>query len=148
MYRPLTQMEEEDWLEDLKNSKDTIHFSIIISNKHGSEILIGNCGIHNINWKNRVGEAGIVIGEKQYQNKGYGTETMELLLEYGFTTVNLNRIELNVYDYNSRALKLYKKLGLTEEGRRRQSVWIKGSYHDAIMMGMLAKEWRDMNKSI
>ncbi len=73
---------------------------------------------------------------------------MELLLEYGFTTVNLNRIELNVYNYNSRALKLYKKLGLTEEGRRRQSVWIKGSYHDAIMMGMLAKEWRDMNKSI
>ncbi|KKK69732.1 hypothetical protein LCGC14_2931110 [marine sediment metagenome] len=64
MYRPLTQMEEEDGLEDLKNSKDTIHFSIIISNKHGSEILIGNCGIHNINWKNRVGEAGIVIGEK------------------------------------------------------------------------------------
>ncbi len=148
IYRPLTQMEEEDWLENLKNRKDTIHFSIVISNKDDSEILIGNCGIHNINWKNRVGETGIVIGEKQYQNKGYGIEAMELLLEYGFVTVNLNRIELHVYDYNSRAIKLYKKLGFTEEGRKRQFMWNKGSYHDAIMMGMLAEEWRERNKSI
>ncbi len=64
MYRPLTQMEEEDWLENLKNRKDTIHFSLVISNEDNSEILIGNCGIHNIDWKNRVGEVGIVIGEK------------------------------------------------------------------------------------
>jgi RimJ/RimL family protein N-acetyltransferase len=141
-------MEEEDWLENLKNRKDTIHFSIVISNKDDSDILIGNCGIHDINWKNRVGEAGIVIGERPYQNKGYGSEAMELLLEYAFSTVNLNRIELNVYDYNSRAIKLYKKLGFTEEGRRRQFMWIKGSYHDAIMMSMLAEEWRDRNKSI
>ncbi|KKL69973.1 hypothetical protein LCGC14_2109560 [marine sediment metagenome] len=132
----------------MKNRQDTIYFSIVISKEDTTEIPIGNCGIHNINWKNRVGETGIVIGENLYQNKGFGTEAMELLLEYGFATVNLNRIELNVYDYNSRAIKLYKKLGFTEEGRRRQFIWIKGSYHDAIMMGMLAEEWRDRNKSI
>ena len=143
MYRPLTQMEEEDWLENLKNRKDTIYFSLVISNEDNSEILIGNCGIHNIDWKNRVGEVGIVIGEKQYQNMGYGTEAMELLLEYAFNTVNLNRIELNVYDYNNRAIKLYKKLGFTEEGRRRQFMWNKGSYHDAVLMGMLTEEWRE-----
>ncbi len=148
MYRPLTQMEEEDWLENLKNRKDTIYFSLVISNEDNSEILIGNCGIHNIDWKNRVGEVGIVIGEKQYQNMGYGTEAMELLLEYAFNTVNLNRIELNVYDYNNRAIKLYKKLGFTEEGRRRQFMWNKGSYHDAVLMGMLTEEWRERSKSI
>ena len=132
----------------MKNRQDTIYISIVISKEDTTEILIGNCGIHNINWKNRVGESGTVIGENLYQNKGFGTEAMELLLEYGFATVNLNRIELNVYDYNSRAIKLYKKLGFTEEGRRRQFVWIKGSYHDAIMMGMLAEEWRDRKESI
>jgi len=143
MYRPLTQMEEEDWFENLKNWQDTIFFSIVVSEEDSSEKLIGNCGIHNINWKNRVGEVGIAIGEKQYHNKGFGTEAMELLLEYGFNTVNLNRIELFVYDYNTRAINMYKKLGYTEEGRKRQFIWNKGKYHDAIMMGMLAEEWRD-----
>jgi len=148
IYRPLTQMEEEDWLEKLKDRQDTILFSIVISKEDDSGPLIGNCGIHNIDWKNRFGEVGIMIGEKVYHNQGYGTEAMELLLEYAFYTVNLNRIELLVYDYNTRAIKLYKKLGFMEEGRKRQFMWNKGRYHDAIIMSILAEEWRDRNKSI
>ena len=143
MYRPMTRMEEEDWFDNLKNRKDTIHLSIVIPSEDGSEKLIGNCGIHNINWKNRVGEVGIVIGEKEYQNRGYGTEVMELLLEYGFNTVNLNRIELYVYDYNVSAIKSYKKVGFIEEGRKRQFMWNKGKFHDAIMMSILAEEWNE-----
>ncbi len=141
-YRPMTRMAEEEWMENLKNREDSIHFSIVIPNEEGSEKLIGNCGIHKIDCKNRVGEVGIVIGEKEFQNKGFGTEAMELLLEYGFDTVNLNRIELYTYDFNISALKSYKKVGFIEEGRKRQSIWINGSYHDAILMGILAEEWR------
>ena len=143
IYRPMTRMEEEDWMENLKKEEDTIRFSIVIPFEDGSENLIGNCGIHNIDWKNRVGELGIVIGEKEFQNKGYGTEAMELLLEYGFNTVNLNRTELLVYDYNIRAIKSYKKVGFIEEGRKRQFMWNKGKFHDAIMMGILAEEWNE-----
>jgi len=138
MYRPLTRMEEEDWFENLKNSEDSIRFSIVIPHEDGSEKLIGNCGLHKIDWKNRVAEAGIVIGEKEYQSKGFGTEAMELLLEYGFKTVNLNRIELDTYAFNVRALKSYKKVGFIEEGRKRQFMWNKGKYHDAIMISILA----------
>ncbi len=146
MYRPMTRMSEEEWMENLKEREDTIRFSITIPYEDGSEILIGNCGIHNIDWKNRVGEVGIVIGEKEYQSKGFGTEAMELLLEYGFKIVNLNRIELDTYAFNVRALKSYKKVGFIEEGRKRQFVWSNGRYHDAIMMGILAEEWSEKNK--
>ncbi len=146
IYRPMTRMAEEEWMETLKEREDTIHFSIVIPNEDGSEILIGNCGIHKIDWKNRVGELGIVIGEKEYQNEGFGTEAIEILLEYSFNTVNLNRIELLVYDYNVRAMKAYKKVGFIEEGRKRQFMWYKGAYHDAIMMGILAEEWVKKNK--
>ncbi|UCC18360.1 MAG: GNAT family N-acetyltransferase [Promethearchaeota archaeon] len=145
-YRPMTRMAEEEWMENLKNREDAIYLSIVIPNDDGSETLIGNCGIHNIDWKNRVGEVGIVSGEKEYQNKGYGTEAMELLLEYGFETVNLHRIELFTYDFNIGAFKSYKKVGFVEEGRKRQFVWINGSYHDAILMGILAEEWREKTK--
>ena len=146
-YRPMTRMMEEEWMENLKNRKDNIHLSIVIPHDDGSEKLIGNCGLHNIDWKNRVAEAGIVIGEKEYQSKGFGTEAMELLLDYGFKTVNLNRIELYTYAFNVRALKSYKKVGFIEEGRKRQFIWSNGRYHDAIMMGILAEEWSERKKN-
>ncbi|MFX1503194.1 MAG: GNAT family N-acetyltransferase [Promethearchaeota archaeon] len=146
IYRPMTRMAEEEWMDNLKTRENDILFSIVIPNEDGTEKLIGNCGIHRIDWKNRVGEIGIAIGEKEYQNKGYGTEALELLLDYGFKTVNLNRLELYTYDFNIGGLKSYKKVGFVEEGRRRQFVWINGSYHDAILMGILAEEWREKNK--
>ncbi|MFX0038400.1 MAG: GNAT family N-acetyltransferase [Promethearchaeota archaeon] len=145
-FRPMTRMAEEEWIENLKNREDNIHFSILIPQEDASDILIGNCGLHKIDWKNRVAEAGIAIGEKEYQNKGYGTEAMELLVDYGFNTVNLNRIELFTYVFNERALKLYKKIGFIEEGRKRQFFWSKGQYHDSIMMGILAEEWNKKKK--
>ena len=145
-YRPMTRMMEEEWLENLKNREDSILFSIVCPHEDGSEKLIGNCGLHKIDWKNRVAEAGIVIGEIKYQSKGLGTEAMELLLDYGFKTVNLNRIELHVYDYNTKAIKSYKKVGFIEEGRKRQFMWYNGCYHDAIMMGILAEEWKEKTK--
>ena len=70
-----------------------------------------------------------------------------LLLEYGFNIVNLNRIELAVYDYNVKAIKSYKKAGFIEEGRKRQFMWYNGRYHDEIIMSILAEEWREISKN-
>ncbi|MHA2390480.1 MAG: GNAT family N-acetyltransferase [Promethearchaeota archaeon] len=139
MFRPLTRMMEEDWIENLKNRNDAIFFSIYLLN----DTHIGNCGLNAIDWKNRVAEVGITIGEKDYQGKGYGTEAMELLLEYGFNTVNLNRIQLRVYDFNVRAIKSYKNIGFIEEGRLRKAIFNKGEYHDLIMMSILREEWNN-----
>jgi RimJ/RimL family protein N-acetyltransferase len=141
MYRPLTRMWEEDWFENLKNRDDTIVFSILIHDENNGEKLIGNCGIHRIDWKNRVAEVGITIGEKEYQSKGYGTEAMETLLDYTFKTLNLNRIQLRVYDFNSRAISSYNKIGFVKEGRMRKAFFIKGEYHDIIFMSILQDEW-------
>ncbi|MFX1344616.1 MAG: GNAT family N-acetyltransferase [Promethearchaeota archaeon] len=141
IFLPLTRMMEEDWIENLKNRNDTIAFAILILDEKNVEKLIGNCGLHAIDWKNRVSEIGIMIGEKEYQSKGYGTEAMQILLDYGFNTVNLNRIQLRVYEFNSRAINSYKKIGFIEEGRMRKAVFINGKYHDIIIMSILHEEW-------
>lgn len=140
-YLPLTRMKEEDWIESLKNRNDTIIFAITITEENGVEKHIGNCGLHDIDWKNRFTEVGIMIGEKEYQGKGFGTEAMELIIRYGFETVNLNRIQLHVYDFNIRAIKSYLKIGFIEEGRMRQGQFKNGKYHDMILMSMLYEEW-------
>jgi len=141
MFRPMTRMMEEDWIENLKDREDTIAFGILIHDENSEEKLIGNCGLHAIDWKNRVAEVGITIGEKEYQSKGYGTEAMELIVDYGFKTVNLNRIQLRVYEFNSRAINSYNKIGFVEEGRMRQAIFINGKYHDVIFKSILQEEW-------
>ena len=140
-YKPITRDSEEDWFDKLKHREDAVHFSIYVINADKSDTIIGNCAIHKIDWKNRSCTCGITIGEKNYQNKGYGTEAMELLIEYGFDILNLNRIGLTVYDFNSRAHKTYQKVGFVEEGRKRQARFHNGKYQDEIIMAILRKDW-------
>ena len=141
MYRPLTREMEEDWFNSLKNREDFFIFAILLFNQDEIEKLLGNCSI-DVDWKNRVGTCGIIIGEKTYQGKGYGTEAMELLVNYGFNTLNLNRIQLETFSFNIRALKSYQKVGFKEEGIRRQAIYVNGEYHDAIMLGILKNEYQ------
>ena len=141
MYKPMTRDMEEEWFNNLKHKEDAVHFAIAINNEDKSDKIIGNCSFQGINNKNRACSCGIAIGEKEYQNKGYGTEAMEMLLEYGFNTLNVNRIELSVYEFNSRAFKTYQKLGFVEEGRKRQARYHNGKYQDEIIMAILREDW-------
>ncbi|MHA1104519.1 MAG: GNAT family N-acetyltransferase [Promethearchaeota archaeon] len=141
MYKPLTRDFEEEWFDALKDKEDAVYFSIFFIGIEGSDKIIGNCAIQNINSKNRACSCGITIGEKEYQNKGYGTEAMELLVKYGFNTLNMNRIELSVYDFNIRAFSTYQKVGFLEEGRKRQARYHNGKYQDEIIMAILREDW-------
>jgi len=147
MYKPITRDWEEEWFDALKHKEDMVHFSILLLDQENPEKIIGNCAIHKINYKNRACTCGITIGEKEYQNKGYGTEAMEMLVEYGLNTLNMNRIELSVWEYNTRAYKTYQKVGFVEEGRRRQARYNDGKYYDEIIMAILREDWeKKLNK--
>jgi RimJ/RimL family protein N-acetyltransferase len=144
VFRSITKEMEEDWYNSMIKSENIILFSIVVFDDKNNETLIGNCDI-NVDWKNRAGSCGIVIGEKEYHGSGYGTEAMKLLVEYGFTTLNLNRIDLEAHSFNSRALKSYAKVGFKKEGTRRHAVFINGEYHDSIMLSILKEEWQRKN---
>jgi RimJ/RimL family protein N-acetyltransferase len=81
------------------------------------------------------------IGDEKNRSKGYGTEAIRLGIKYGFEVLNLNNIELKVYDFNERALNTYKKAGFKEYGRRRQAYYLNGKYHDVICMDILREEY-------
>jgi RimJ/RimL family protein N-acetyltransferase len=93
-------------------------------------------------WISRNAEVGIVIGEKDYWNKGYGSEAMQLMLKHGFETLNLHRIWLRVYGFNTRAIRAYEKSGFVHEGRKREASFIQGKYHDVLIMSVLQPEWK------
>lgn len=83
----------------------------------------------------------IAIFDENYFGKGYGSYAMNYMLKVGFEDAGLNRIELEVYDFNERAYGMYKKLGFVEEGRLRQA-YKSDDYHDIIVMSMLKKEYK------
>jgi len=140
LYNSVINIEtEKEFLEKL--SKDH-NYSII--DKETNE-LIGNCGFVELDHLNQTSEIGIFIGNKNYWNKGYGTEALVLLLDYGFKALNLHNVMLKVYSFNERAIKSYEKVGFKIIGRRREALKRGIKTHDIIYMDLLYKEFYEKN---
>ena len=141
LYQPMSLAEEESWFEGMLKRPAAEH-PLVIEVRQGEDWLpIGNLGLHNIDWRCRSAEAGIFIGDKTRWNSGYGTEAMILLLKHGFDVLNLNRIALDVYETNPRAVRCYEKAGYVQEGRKRQGMYQNGRYVDILQMSVLRDEW-------
>ena len=103
--------------------------------------LIGTVGLEHIDHVNMTATLGIFIGDEKEREKGYGTEAIKLILDYGFNYLNLNNIKLDVVEFNERAIACYKKCGFKEYGRRRKCEFIDGKYYDRISMDILKEEF-------
>lgn len=104
---------------------------------------IGQCALFNINDTARTCELGITIGDKSYWGRGYGRESVALLVEYAFRHHNMHKVWLQVHAANARAQRAYAACGFREEGRLRAHVWSNGAYDDLVVMGLLCEEWQD-----
>ncbi|MBR1883883.1 MAG: GNAT family N-acetyltransferase [Clostridia bacterium] len=129
--------EEKDYL--LK-AKDYECFLSIIELE--SDKLLGNISLGNIEHISRTATLGIFIGDIESRNKGYGTEAIKLLLDYGFNYLNLNNIDLKVFSFNERAIRCYEKCGFKVYGKRTEAKFINGKYYDEIFMEVLAKDFK------
>ncbi|MGM0420825.1 MAG: GNAT family N-acetyltransferase [Bacillota bacterium] len=130
------QDREKEALEEL--IKTGHNFAIV---EKSLDELLGNCGLMEIDNIHRSAELGVFIGNKNYWHKGYGTEAIKLLLDYGFNILNLHNIMLSVYSYNPHAIACYQKIGFQEIGRRREAVKVAGTRYDEIFMDILTEEF-------
>ena len=134
---PAMEADETDWLERLhKNSDKDVALMIEVKG-----IPIGTMGLHGINWKNRVATTGALIGEKQYWNKGYGTDAKMVLLDYAFNTLNLRKIMSHVKSFNKRSLAYSLHCGYKIEGCLKKQDFSHGKYHDEIILSLFKHQW-------
>jgi len=91
-----------------------------------------------INPPNR--SAGMRIALWDGFGKGYGTAAIKHVLDHAFGERNLHRVELEVYEFNDRAIHVYRKLGFREEGRRRDALLWDGQFYDSIVMSILSTD--------
>lgn len=137
MYLPISKAQEEEWFEAQLKDDSVRIFAI----ETGEGVHIGNIGLHDLDWKNRNAFLGIVIAEKEYWGRGYGSDAILTLLGFAFNEMNLHRIYLSVFDFNQRAIRCYENCGFRHEGRARDSHFQDGRYHDSLLMAILRQEF-------
>ncbi|MBK6561426.1 GNAT family protein [Candidatus Amarobacter glycogenicus] len=103
---------------------------------------IGWVGLHPGFPENRTAGLGIAIGEHEFLDGGYGTDTMRTVCRFGLEMMNLHRIELSVFDWNTRAIRVYEKVGFKHEGVARDAMWKANRWHQLAHMGLLRGELR------
>ena len=142
LYYGVINVESEK--EFIKENSKNHNYSIIDIETNE---LIGNCCFLEVDNVNQTGDIAIFIGNKEYLSKGFGTEALVLLMDYGFKALNLHNITLNVVSFNERAIKCYEKIGFKKIGKRRESVKRGKETFDTIYMDILYSEFYE-NKAI
>ena len=140
LHRPMTREDEARFTERASTGADPSEAVFAIVRKKGG-LLLGSTGLHDIDWRRRVAAFGIEIGRKEEWGKGYGTEATELVVAYAFRELNMHRVWLLVYEYNTRGIGAYKRAGFRTEATLRQECFRDGRYWDVYHMGLLRAEW-------
>jgi len=135
----------QDWYEQLRKGDKEVVFMIV--DKNGDR-PIGFCGFHHMQAVHRSAEFRIFIGEKDYWGKGFGKESTQLMLRYGFELLNVNKIWLGVTSDNEKAMNSYLKCGFVKEGVLRQEIYRNNSFHDAVRMSILRSEYYEKCKDV
>lgn len=128
----------QEWFET--NATDNSRIDLLICLQENGQV-IGDVALLDIDRQNRNAIIRISVFNQTYWDGGYGTEALSLLVEFGFNIVNLHRIGLDVFAYNTRAKKSYEKLGFSKEGIIRDALFYDGSYWDSLLMGVLKEEF-------
>lgn len=113
---------------------DGQNYAIVTDEK---DELIGNISFMDIDHVSRKATIGLFIGEPANRGKGYGAEALRLMLNYGFKTLNLHNVMLQVHSDNEMGIACYNKVGFREFGRRHEAKYKNGNYIDVVYMEIL-----------
>jgi RimJ/RimL family protein N-acetyltransferase len=135
---PASLAQQEHYIERV-TAADSADKAFAIETLEG--VLVGDCGLRKIDWKSRKAEFFITIGEKQHWDKGFGTDTLKLIVRLAFDKMNLNRLWLTVLADNQRAVRCYEKCRFVREGLLRQESFVDRKYRDVYLMALLRDDY-------
>jgi RimJ/RimL family protein N-acetyltransferase len=141
---PVGKAMSDKWYDDevVKKQGETAFFFAIC--KLGSPDVIGECNFHHIH-QHVHSDVGIFL-LPEYVGKGFGTDAMNALVDFGFGELGLVRIGLQVDPDNERAIRSYEKCGFTREGVLRSVRLHRGRGTDALVMSILRSEWEALDR--
>lgn len=151
--RELNSVNQEQWFNRLNQSANDFMFTIVrhSNDQHidhcdnNSYEPIGACGLLYVNWIIRSADFSFYIGhEEQYiDNYGYADEAVRLLLRYGFDNLNLHKIWMELYEFDSVKLDFFvNRFGFQVDGILRDNCFEDGRYWNSNMISLLSDDYR------
>lgn len=104
-------------------------------------LLLGNCGVRVRDAGARRGDIGYELDPRHW-GAGYATEAARAMLDHGFATLKLHRIDATCVAENEASARVLARLGLRQEARLRDTDWIGGRWHDTLIWAIFEDEWR------
>ena len=138
-YLPVKSLTSQiEWYKKITNDNTRFIFAIceLATNEH-----IGNVGLGNIDYINRHSMFNIFLVNKENRAKGIGTEVTNLILDFAFNKLNLNKVYLQTSERFREANNMYLNFGFVKEGVMRQHYYSNGKYEDKIIYSILKKEY-------
>lgn len=127
------------WFEEIQRDQGSKHVRVGIFLHDGT--VLGDVALQDIEWKNRSCSLGLGIAKLENRGRGYGTEAVKLLVDYGFNNLGLERICANTLEQNIGAQRSLEKLGFILEGRERKAEYFAGRKWDRLNYAILREEF-------
>jgi len=136
LRNPRSREQYQEFLRAHATDPNSVLWAILVDDRH-----IGNTSIDSIDWRNRHGDTGIVIGEPDCWGHGYATEVMRLRTAYAFNELGLQKLTTNVYGPNESSRRALQRAGYREVGWLRRHVYLEGAFYDVWLGEVLREEW-------
>lgn len=130
---PISDLNQEEWIKSLKPNEKILRCMIVSKDE---ERAIGTVILSDIDYKNGTTEIHIKM-HNNTRSKGYGTETINTVVNYAFNELRLNCIYAHINSYNEKSHKLFEKCGFTKEGILRDRIFKRGKYHNVYIYSLL-----------
>lgn len=137
-YRLLNMLHQQSWFVRINEKNPSEFLMFAVTDKKNN--LIGVCGLTYIDWKNRNAEISILFSKKYWQRSKEAIETLNMLVEYGFSELNLHRLWAEIMDTAPENTQLFKKLNFKQEGILREKWWRNGKWNNSTIYSKLSGE--------
>ncbi len=134
---PYSRNQAIDYIRSVRSDKSSLVLAIIMKSE---ERHIGNVSLQHIHPVNRSAELAVLIGDKSCRGKGIGEEACRMIVAHGIKALNLRRVTCGTFVANEAMQKVALRLGMKEEGRRREAVYKDGLWQDVIEFGLLRSD--------
>jgi len=140
-HKELNLQNQEDWFKKTYNNNSDFMFGIIDLETNE---LIGACGLLYTNWIIRSADFSFYIGKnKVYLDEKFAFDAALSLIKYGFHDLNLNKIWMELYEFDNKKLEFFDKyFGFKIDGKLRQNAFYQGRYFDSYIISILSKEFQ------
>ena len=143
-HRELNTHLQKKWFEQTTDSKNDYMFVIV---DRTNDDIVGACGLLYVDWIARTADFSFYIGKNEsYIDDKYAPDATKALLRFGFDTLNLNKIWMELYSFDTQKISFFKEnFNFNIDGRLRENCFEKGQYHDSFIISLLEKEYRLLN---